>query len=196
MPDLPPDLTFHPLTPDRWPDLERLFGPRGACAGCWDMWWRIKRSTFETQQGEGNREAFRQIVEGEAVPGLIAYVEDEPAGWVAVEPREAYPVLQRSPVLKPLDDQPVWAITCFFVAKEYRRSGMTAALIQAAVEHAEQHGARLIEAYPVEPRSGDAPDMYVFTGNISTFQEAGFVEAARRSPTRPIMRYRIEDSTR
>lgn len=193
MPDQKTEFTFRPLTLERWPDLETLFGPRGACAGCWDMWRRIKRSTFEAQQGDANREAFRQIVEGGAVPGLIAYDGQEPVGWVAVEPREAYPVLQRSPVLKPVDDQPVWAITCFFVAKGYRRTGMTAALIEAALDHAGRHGARIVEAYPVAPRSGDAPDMYVFTGTVAAFERLGFVEAARRSPTRPIMRYCIAD---
>jgi GNAT superfamily N-acetyltransferase len=192
MASIDPTLTFHPLTPDRWPDLETLFGPRGACAGCWDMWWRIKRSTFDAQKGDANREAFRQIVEAGSVPGLIAYEGAQPVGWVAVEPRDAYPVLLRSHVLKPIDAEPgVWAITCFFVTRQHRRSGMTSALIRAAVDHAAAHGARIVEAYPIEPRSADAPDFYVFTGFAATFEEAGFVEAARRSETRPIMRLAV-----
>lgn len=181
-------LTIHPLTPDRWPDLERLFGARGAYGGCWDMWWRVKRSQFEAQQGEGNHAAFWQIVETGEVPGLLAYDGAEPVGWVAVQPREAYPVLQRSPVLKPIDDQPVWAITCFFIARTHRGQGMMLALIRAAVDHAARHGAQIVEAYPIAPRSEQAPEMYLFTGLLSTFQEAGFVEAARRSASRPIMR--------
>lgn len=184
-------LTYHPLTPDRWDDLEQLFGPRGACAGCWDMWWRIKRSTFDAQKGDGNREAFRQIVMSGEITGLLAYDGDQPVGWVAVEPREAYPVILRSPTLKPIDDQPVWSITCFFVTKSYRRSGMTVDLIRAAVEYAAGQGARILEAYPIEPRSENAPDFYVFTGFASTFREAGFDEVARRSETRPIMRYAV-----
>ncbi len=185
------DLTFHPLTPDHWPDLEALFGPRGAVGGCWCMWWRITRKEFEAGQGEANRAAFRQIVARGDVPGILAYHEGKPVGWCAVQPREAYPVLQRSPTLKPVDEQPVWSITCFFVAKPYRCSRLTAALIRAAVNHAARHGARIVEGYPVEPRSEDAPDLYVFTGFASTFREAGFVEVARRSPTRPIMRYTV-----
>jgi GNAT superfamily N-acetyltransferase len=185
-------LTFHPLTPDCWPDLEALFGPRGACAGCWDMWWRIKRSTFDAQKGDANREAFRQLVEAGSVPGLIAYADAQPIGWVAVQPRDAFPVLLRSNVLKPIDAEPdVWAITCFFVTRQHRRFGMTAALIRAALDHAAAHGARIIEAYPIEPRSSAAPDFYVFTGFATTFREAGFTEAARRSPARPIMRLAV-----
>lgn len=185
------EITYHPLTPDRWPDLETLFGPRGACGGCWDMWFRIKRKDFESMQGADNRQAFQQIVESGIIPGLLAYDHGEPIGWVAVQPREAYPVLGRSPVLKPIDDQPVWAVTCFFVAKPYRRSGFTSNLLRAAVEWAASQGARIVEGFPTEPRSDDAPDFYVFTGFVSTFQEAGFVEVARRSPTRPIMRYTL-----
>lgn len=184
-------ITYHPLTPDRWPDLETLFGPRGACAGCWDMWFRVKRKDFESMQGEDNRQAFQQIVEAGIVPGLLAYDQGEPVGWVAVQPREAYPVLGRSPVLKPIDDQPVWSVTCFFVAKPYRRGGFTSGLLRAAVEWAAAQGARIVESYPIEPRSENAPDFYVFTGFVSTFKEAGFAEVARRSPTRPIMRYTL-----
>ncbi len=184
--------TFHPLTPDRWPDLEALFGPRGALGGCWCMWWRLKRSEFDAHKGEDNRRAFRQIVEEGAEPGLLAYDGGRPVGWVAVQPREAYPVLARSATLRPLDDQPAWAVTCFFVARGYRRAGLALRLLQAAVDHAARHGARLIEGYPVEPRREAAPDLYVFTGFVSTFRRAGFVEAARRSPTRPIMRLTLE----
>jgi GNAT superfamily N-acetyltransferase len=155
------------------------------------MWWRIKRSQFEAQQGDDNRAAFRQIVARGDVPGILAYHEGKPVGWCAVQPREAYPVLQRSPTLKPVDDRPVWSIPCFFVARAYRRSGVMAALLRAAVDHAARHGARLVEGYPVEPRSENAPDLYVFTGFAATFKEAGFVEVARRSATRPIMRYVI-----
>lgn len=185
------DYLIAPLTPDRWHDLEALFGPRGACAGCWDMWYRIKRSTWEAQKGEGNREAFRQIVESGAVPGLVAYDGEKAVGWVAVQPREAYSVLARSSVLKPVDDHPAWAITCFFIASSHRHEGLTSQLAEAAVNHALSHGARIIEAYPTEPRTGDAPDFYLFTGIPSTFERLGFVEVARRSPHRPIMRYTL-----
>ncbi|MBM4117215.1 GNAT family N-acetyltransferase, partial [bacterium] len=93
-----------PLTPERWADFETLFGPRGACGGCWCMWWRLKRSDWERGQGAGNKQAMRRLVAAGAVPGLIAYAGDEPVGWVSVGPREHFGVLGRSPVLKPVDE--------------------------------------------------------------------------------------------
>jgi len=121
------------------------------------------------------------------VPGLIAYAGGEPAGWVAIEPRAAYPGLARSRTLAPVDDRPVWSITCFFVARPHRGRGMTRALVEAAVRHARARGARIVEAYPVEYRR-DVADAWVYTGAASTFLDLGFVEVARRSASRPIVR--------
>lgn len=182
-------LVFHPLTPERWEDLVALFGERGACGGCWCMWWRLKRSEFEERKGARNKRAMKRIVESGEVPGILAYADGEPVGWCAVAPRESYPVLQRSRTLKPIDDQPVWSITCFFVARSYRRRGVSGRLVKAAVTHARKRGARIIEGYPVEPKKGRMPDAFAWIGLPSMFREAGFVEALRRSPTRPIMRY-------
>src|SRR4030042_48278 len=110
---------FHPLTPDRWPDFEKLFGPRGAYGGCWCMWWRLARKDFEKNQGEGNRKAMKALVEAGTIPGIIACFGKEPAGWCSVAPREDFPVLERSRVLKRLDDEPVWSIVCFFIHKRF-----------------------------------------------------------------------------
>lgn len=184
------DLTIHPVTPERWGDLETLFGPRGACGGCWCMWWRIKRSEFARQQGEGNRLAQKAIVEGGEVPGLLAYAGGEPVGWCSVGPREAYPALDRSPVLKRVDDRPVWSVVCFYVAPGWRGRGVMMLLLAAAVEYAREQGAMTVEGYPKDA-SGRAPDPFVFTGLMSAFQQAGFVEVARRSKTRPIMRLEV-----
>jgi GNAT superfamily N-acetyltransferase len=181
--------TIHPLTPERWPDLEQLFGSRGACAGCWCMWFRLKRSTFSAQRGEGNREAFKLIVTSGDVPGLLAYVDGAPVGWCAVAPRDEYPVLERSRVLKRVDDQPVWSVVCFFVAKPFRRKGITVELLKAAVQHALARGARILEGYPVEPKTERLPDTFAYYGTAAAFRHAGFVEVMRRSETRPIMRY-------
>src|SRR3954470_25067231 len=109
-----------PLSPDRWPDLEALFGERGASSGCWCMWWRISAKEWERDAGTGNRNVFRRIVETGPAPGLLAYHEDRPVGWVAVAPRPEYPRLNRSPKLKPVDDVPVWAVTCFYIERTYR----------------------------------------------------------------------------
>jgi GNAT superfamily N-acetyltransferase len=151
------------------------------------MWWRLPRSRWVAGKGQGNRRALRRIVEAGAVPGLLAYQGDEPVGWVAVEPREAYPVLDRSRTLARVDEEPVWSVPCFFVARAHRGKGVTGALLEAAVRFARSRGARIVEGYPVAYRRGVA-DAWVFTGAASTFRRAGFREVARRSPTRPILR--------
>jgi GNAT superfamily N-acetyltransferase len=189
----PGSIEIHPATSERWDDLERLFGPRGATGGCWCMWWRLPRSEFDRQKGEGNREALRSVVNTGTPPGLLAYIDGQPVGWCALAPREEYGALERSRILKRVDELPVWSVTCFFVAKEHRRKGVTSRLLRAAVEYAAEHGARIVEGYPVEPKSADTPPVFIFTGIASSFRDAGFAEVARRSETRPIMRYRIVD---
>lgn len=186
-----PVLRFRPLTPECWDDFQQLFGERGACAGCWCMWWRLKRSDFERRKGAANRRAIKAIVHGGQVPGILAYRERDPVGWCAVAPRESYPVLERSRILKPLDDEPVWSVVCFFVEREHRGHGVSVELLRSAVAHVKRSGGRIVEGYPVEPRASAMPAAFAWTGLASAFRRAGFVECARRSPTRPIMRYYI-----
>ncbi len=185
----PAKLEFHPVTLKRWRDLEKLFGERGACGGCWCMWWRLKRSQFEKQKGAGNKKALKKIVAAGEVPGLLAYAGREPVGWCSAAPREAFPVLENSRILKRVDDQPVWSAICFFVAQPYRRQGLSVKLLRAAVAYAKKKGARMVEGYPVEPKKSPMPDVFAWTGLASAFRRAGFKEVLRRSPTRPIMRY-------
>jgi GNAT superfamily N-acetyltransferase len=187
------ELVYEPVTPERWQNLEKLFGPRGGIGGCWCMWWRIKRKEFESQQGDGNHQAMRSIIESGKVPGILAYKDGVPIAWCSVAPREDFPVLDRSPVLKRVDGQPVWSIVCFFIAKGYRHQGLSTKVLRAAVEYAVQNGARIVEGYPIEPKKDSTPDIYAFTGMLSTFQKAGFVEVVRRSESRPIMRYYLEE---
>jgi GNAT superfamily N-acetyltransferase len=181
-------LGFLPLTPDRWKDLERLFGERGACGGCWCMWWRLARAEFSARKGAKNKAAFKKIVESNQMPGVLAYVDGQPVGWCAVGPRENHPVLDRSRVLGRVDDKPVWSVTCLFMAKPYRRAGVSCELLRAAAAHAASGGATLVEGYPVEPRKSSMPDVFAWTGLASAFRRAGFKEVTRRSATRPIMR--------
>ncbi len=112
-------------------------------------------------------------------------------GWCSVEPRERFPRLETSRVLSPVDDQPVWSIVCFFIDKEYRLRGVSVELMKAAVEYAALKGAKIVEGYAAEPKKAKVPDLYVFHGHVSAYRQAGFKEVARRSPTRPIMRYVI-----
>jgi GNAT superfamily N-acetyltransferase len=152
------------------------------------MWWRRPRPAFDAGRGDGNRRAFRALVQRGAPLGLLAYAGEEPVGWCAIAPRADYPRLARSRVLAPVDDRPVWAVTCFFVSRPWRRRGLTRRLLEAAVRFARTRGARLVEGYPLDTASAAYPDTYAYTGFASTFRAAGFAEVARRSPTRPIVR--------
>jgi GNAT superfamily N-acetyltransferase len=181
-------LTFVPLTSARWNDFETLFGPRGACGGCWCMYWRLPSRVFSESSGDANRFAMKQLVLDGAEPGILAYDGDKAVGWCAVAPRVEYTRLERSRVLKAVDDQPVWAISCFFVARSYRRQGLTFKLLEAAVAFAAEHGAEIVEGYPILYESDKVPAVWAYTGFESTFLAAGFVEVARRSPRRPILR--------
>jgi len=186
------DLEVYPLTPKRWADLEELFGENGACGGCWCMWWRLKRSEFERQKGEGNRKALKKIVDSGRIPGILAYAKSQPIAWCSVAPRETYPTLERSRTLKRVDDKPVWSVVCFFVAKPFRRKGVTTKLLRAAIDYVSKQGGKILEGYPVEPKKAKIADTFAYTGLASTFRKAGFVEVLRRSETRPIVRYMIK----
>jgi GNAT superfamily N-acetyltransferase len=186
----PPDLTFYPATPDRWPDLERLFGPRGAYSGCWCMWWRLSRAEFDRRSATDRRAGLKGLVDSGSPPGILAYAGDEPVAWVSIGPRESFSSLERSRTLKRVDDRPVWSIVCFFVAKAHRGQGLMVELLRGAVAYAVSQDAQIVEGYPVDPGEervdgGSAG----FMGLISAYRRAGFVEVARPTEQRSIVRY-------
>ncbi|MBK7877693.1 MAG: GNAT family N-acetyltransferase [Planctomycetes bacterium] len=184
-----PKLRVVPLTQERWDDFERLFGPRGACGGCWCMTPRLTSAQYAQRKGAGNRRAMRALVERGPAPGLLAYRGKEPVGWCALAPREEYVRYARSRVAKPLDARPAWMIACLFVRPDERGKGVSEALVRAAIAHAKKHGGERIEAFPVEPRAGqELVPVFAWTGIASTFTRAGFEEVARRTPTRPYLR--------
>ncbi len=153
------------------------------------MTWRLPRGEYERLKGEGNRRAFRAIVDAGEMPGLLAYDGARPIGWCALAPRERYGKLERSRILTRVDDRPVWSVVCLFVDRDFRRRGVTVALLRAAGEHVRRQGGLTLEGYPVEPKSAkEIPPVFAFTGVASAFRQAGFHEVARRSPTRPVMR--------
>jgi GNAT superfamily N-acetyltransferase len=177
-----------PVTADQWEDLQALFGPRGAVSGCWCMYFKQTNTEFDSCRGDENRSALAGLVRRGDEPGLLAYIDGQPAGWVAVEPRERYGRVLRSPTVKPVDDlDGVWAVPCFFVAKHHRGRGMACTLLEAAVAHAAAHGARAVEGYPVEPGPSSGP-LELYYGTVSMFAAAGFTEIAARSPRRRVMR--------
>ncbi len=184
-------ITIVPLTASRWDDLKRLFGANGVCRGCWCMFWRVRGRAFSLGWGAKNRTAFRRVVKRGPPPGLLAYAGVEPVGWCALAPREEYPRLQHSRVLKPVDDRSVWSVTCFFVARAHRGSGLTVRLLRAASTFARARGARILEGYPTDTKGKRSADVWVYTGLLPAFEKAGFREVARRSRTRPILRRRL-----
>lgn len=188
-------LTVRPLTPSRWTDLEALFNARGCSVArqCWCMYYRrsgaVAAPPHGTTRARANRAALRALVESGEPPGLIAYRGRTPVGWVSLGPREAFARLRRSPVMKPVDDRPVWSIVCFVVPAEYRGQGFARALLQGAIAYAHERGARLLEAYPVD-RAGRSSAESMWFGAKSMFDAAGFEEVARRRPQRPVVRLR------
>jgi GNAT superfamily N-acetyltransferase len=184
-------LETQPLIPERWDDFENLFGEHGAYGGCWCMWWRITRREFEQQQGQGNRDSMKAIVDSGEIPGLLFYLEGKAVAWCSVAPREKYAALNRSPVLKRMDEVPVWSLVCLFVGKEYRNQGLIQPLLQGAIDYVRNQGGKVIEAYPTVPKSDRLPPVSSFMGLPSMYAKAGFVEVARPSRSKLIMRYYI-----
>lgn len=159
------------------------------------MAWRLPPAELEAGKGNRNRAALQRLVQHGPPPGVIALRGEQPLGWCAVAPRSAYRYLGVSRVLRPVDDAPVWSITCLFIDRRFRRQGCSVQLLRAAVEFARLQGARIVEGYPVEVKRGQrTADAFVWTGLAKSFLAAGFSEVARRSPTRPIMRLSLAES--
>jgi GNAT superfamily N-acetyltransferase len=183
------ELVVRPATPDRWDDVVALAGDNGFYSNCWCTWWLLPNKEWDSIGAEGRRAVLEELVrDGDPPPGLLGYVDDEPVAWVAVGPRERFGRMQRSTKLKPVDDADgVWAVNCFVVRKDHRRTGVSRLLLDAAVRFATRHGARHVEGVPIDT-SGKAPGAAaLYTGVLSTFESAGFVEIARRGG-RPIVR--------
>ena len=182
-------LNFFSLDKNKWQDFETLMGERGGCGGCWCMAWRLNAAEFKKSKGEGNKKLMKSIINKNEPAGIIAYQNDEPIGWCAFAPREKYKRLEKSRVLKPIDDNPVWSITCFFIKKEFRRKGLSTELLKNVIAYCKKNKIRILEGYPVVPYNNNIPAAFAWMGIPSAFEKAGFEIAARRSKSRPIMRY-------
>lgn len=183
-----PTTTWKPLSTETWKDFERLFGERGACGGCWCMAWRRPRREFRAGAGAGNKAAIKRLMKSGAPVGILLYRGGETVGWCSIAPRQQFVALERSRVWAPVDEAPVWSVSCFFLARPYRRQGFTVALLEAAAAYAKKLGAKMVEGYPQDLGSKILPAAFVWTGLKKTYDRAGFVEVARRSPAKPIMR--------
>ena len=191
-----PGIEVRPLTPGRWSDLEAIFEARGCSVarGCWCMFYRLSGSGPAPQSHaarvKARRAALKALVDAGRPPGLIGYRGRAPVGWVSIGPRQDYAKLKRSPVMKAVDDVPVWSIVCFVVPAQYRDQGVARHLLTGAIDYAARRGATVVEAYPVDKRGRCADDAMWF-GAKSMFDAAGFEEVARRKPARPVVRLRI-----
>ncbi|MCA6216205.1 GNAT family N-acetyltransferase [Ideonella sp. B7] len=191
MPTPLPPLRTAPLTPARWPDLEDLFLARGCAQArtCWCMYYRRSGEPVVPagqRRADLNHDAFQALVDTSHFTGLLAYEGSLPVGWLSFGPREDFAKLARSPVMKPVDDLPVWSLICFVVRPTHRGRGVARALLAAAVQEARQRGVTL-EAYPVD-KPGPLEDDTLWFGPASLYTEAGFTEVARRKPERPVVR--------
>lgn len=183
------NLSFYSLTPDRWKDFEKLFGEKGACAGCWCMYWLMSKKEYDEKRSDGRtKKGMRNIVKKNIQPGIIAYDGKVPIGWIAIRPRKSYGRLANSKILQPIDDKPVWSIVCFFIHKDYRKKGISVQLIKSACKFAASKGGTIVEAYPTDTKNKSSAPVFIYTGTYSAFKKAGFSEVDRRSETRPIMR--------
>src|SRR5579863_938881 len=180
------EITVRPLTLALWPALEDLFGEKGACGGCWCMYWRIGNA-YRRRPGEENRKDIRKVVRRGPPPGLLAFQGKLPVGWCQLTPRSDLPWLDRA--WAHFDEKPVWSISCFYVRIGYRRHGISNVLLEAAIRAARKARASALEAYPLD---GDLSPSATSTGYLSSFARAGFVELGRRSPARPILRLSVE----
>ena len=193
-------LEIQPLTPERLPDLAALFNQGGDPKWCWCAYYRLRGVDFSSGSALRNRRVLEGAVASTAAegrnPGLVAYRDGEAVGWVSVGPRDDYERLQHSKVLGPVDDKPVWSIVCFVVARAARGQGVARELLDAAVDYAREHGATLVEAYPVETDGERVPAAQAFKGTLGMFERAGFEVVERRransaSAPRPIVRRSI-----
>ena len=197
--DRPASISTAPLTPARWADLEKVFGGgRGDCGRCWCMYWRLSRRDFEASLGDKGRRLFRARVEAGPPPGLVAYRDGDPVGWVQVGPRADVPQWNGARRLTaptpdaPAGDPRVWGISCFVTKSGCRRQGIATALLAGAIAWAREQGAGVLEACPVDTASS-RPAAALYHGIASTFRAAGFSEVARQRPDRPLLRLPLGD---
>jgi GNAT superfamily N-acetyltransferase len=179
------------LGPAKWPDFERLFGSNGACGGCWCMFWRVEKGErFDALKGEPARRRMKKLIESGAALGALAYVGDEPVGWLSYGPRRDYPKLDRAPSLACDDADQVWSAPCFFVKAKFRGQGVASALLEHATRALKGRGAKILEGYPSKV-AGKSAAAFIWTGTTGLFERAGFEYAEKRPRGKQRMRKRL-----
>jgi hypothetical protein len=194
------EVSTAPATPDRWADVVSVMGVSGDPSWCWCQHFRLRGKAWAETTTAGNRDQLRrQVSSGAPAPGVVAYRGGEPVGWCAVGPKQAYPRLMASRIsspatgsAEPADIAGTWAVSCFVVVRGQRRSGVSAELLDAAVEHAAANGAKTVEGYPVDPSAKKSVSgAELFHGALSVFRAAGFTEVHRPIPARVLVRKQV-----
>jgi GNAT superfamily N-acetyltransferase len=184
------DFTIEPLSKDNWDKFVQLFGTKGACGNCWCMYYRIPKKEFtDGKKNDGNKQKIKKLVWDKKSAGIIGFYKEQPIAWCAFAPREVYLKIENSRVHKRIDDKPVWSIPCFFIEKNFRRKGISVAMLKAIIQYAKENNIGIIEAYPAIPTKGMLPDSFAWTGLYRSFERAGFEIADRTSKNRPMVRY-------
>lgn len=185
-------LTFEPLTRGNWGKFTELFGSKGACGNCWCMYYRLSKTDFrEGKTEEGNKNAMKELVWAGKPAGILGLYEGQAIAWCAFAPREDFIKLEKSRVHKRIDDKSVWSIPCFFIDKNFRRNGISVALLKGVIHYAEANEIKIIEAYPTIPTQEKLPDSFAWIGLYKSFERAGFEIVDRTSTNRPMVRYYV-----
>jgi GNAT superfamily N-acetyltransferase len=182
------EITIRPASSDTWTGVEALLSQRGPVHGCWCMYFRQTSKENQANWGDSNRRAMKRLVDSGRRPGLVAFRDGRPIGWVSVAPRAEYTRLDRSPVTRQVDEQPVWSLVCLYVSHAHRGTGVARLLVRAAVDYARERGAEFIEAYPVDDTTTSVRADAAYHGVVTLLRSEGFEEVARRRPNRPVMR--------
>ncbi|RST86261.1 GNAT family N-acetyltransferase [Aquibium carbonis] len=190
------DVDVRPLTFDLWPALEDLFGPQGACYGCWCSYFRLPPARRRAGTRETNKAHLQNRVEAGPPPGLIAFEDRRPVGWMQIGPRADVPEWNNARrVSAPLEGENAaapsgWAISCFFIRSKARGKGLSHRLVAEGILYARQNGARILDACPID-EAKQSKSVGLFVGSTRIFEAAGFRQVALRKPGRPLMRLEL-----
>ncbi len=184
------------LEPAHWPSLEALFGPNGACGGCWCMWWRVPRggALWRETMGAPAKRALRRLVTRDEARGVLAFAGDEPVGWCAIGPRSDFPRVERVRALAGAGADGVWSVNCFYVARGWRHRGVASALLDAAVRACRRHGAAVVEGYPGSAggRPATVAGRVAWTGSRAMFEDRGFEPVREDTASKTLVRLRLK----
>ena len=188
-------LHFEPLSKDNWEQFVNLFGEKGACGNCWCMSFRLKKKDFDKGKvNDLNRQAMKALVWANKPTGILAMIENKAVAWSAFAPREDFKRLESSRIHKLIDNEPVWSIPCTFISKEYRRKGLSVALLKGVIDYAKAQHIKTLEAYPTIPTQEKLPDAFAWIGLYRSFERAGFKIVDRTSRNRPMVRFVTDEN--